>query len=115
MPEDTGQARQVSTGLSVFTLEGEQIGHVKEVREGYFKVDARMQPDYWLQSQFVESVGADRVTMQIKHDDLDSYKLDEPGVHAEAMASDTAPPNPAGGYPETTADAVVRSAEQRNI
>jgi hypothetical protein len=50
---------------------------VKEVREGYFKIDARMQPDYWLQTQFVETSMEGRVTMEFAKDLLGDYKVSE--------------------------------------
>ena len=35
-------------GSRVLTSDGEELGKVKEVMGDCFKVDVRMQPDYWL-------------------------------------------------------------------
>ena len=114
MPEDTAQARLVRTGLQVYTQDGEHLGEVKEVRgDGYFKVNAKMQKDYWLQSEFVESVSGDRVTMEFTKDDHGDYKVDEPAeapvVTGEGRATD------ASAFPENTAASVVREAERRQV
>ena len=35
-------------GAAVYTSDGEEVGEVKEVREGMFKIDAPKWPDFWL-------------------------------------------------------------------
>ena len=74
-----GSARwaDVIDGAPVHTLDGEKIGTVKEIQGGYFKVNAPLQPDYWLQREFVESNADGTVTMQFKKDDLGDYKIKE--------------------------------------
>ncbi len=102
----------------VHTLDGEKIGTVKEIQGAYFKVNAPMQPDYWLQREFVESNADGKVTMKFKKDDLGDYKVKELPDSAVAQGQDGIEggpvPNPEGGYPENTAAATLRNVEGRN-
>lgn len=41
-------AHDLRAGMAVYTMDNERLGEVKEVRGAYFKVDASMEPDYWL-------------------------------------------------------------------
>jgi hypothetical protein len=62
----------------VFTTDSERIGTVKEIRHGWFKVNAAMQPDYWLPIHTVVSTMDDRVRLSFPNDRLDEYKSTEP-------------------------------------
>lgn len=67
------------TGQPVFTVDGDKLGEVKEVRGDYFKVDAQMQPDYWLACECIRGGGpvtGDRVTVGFAKNQLDNYKTD---------------------------------------
>ena len=66
--------RDIKPGLPVFTRDGDQIGEVKEVGDAAFKVNAPMQPDYWLRRDAVLAFNADRVTMDFTHDQLGQHK-----------------------------------------
>ena len=72
--------RDIPTGVEIFTADNERIGKVREVRGGSFKVDAPMQPDYWLPTRVVASTTADRVMMNFTHDHLGDFKSQEPLV-----------------------------------
>lgn len=61
-------------GLPVFTQSGEQIGSVKEVTPHAIKIDAPLQPDYWLSREQVMSFTTERVTLTIEKDHLSDYK-----------------------------------------
>lgn len=54
---------QAMVGSPVYGEGGDQLGKVKEVRGQYFKVDARMQPDYWLRADCVRSGDGDRLVV----------------------------------------------------
>lgn len=55
----------VQPGLGVFDVGGKQLGEVKEVRPGAFKVNARWSPDYWIERQYVREVRpGDRVIVE---------------------------------------------------
>ncbi len=63
------------TGVAVYTRDGDRLGEVKELRGDYFKVDAPMAPDYWLNSECVHaSTGTDRVEVLFDKSQLDEYK-----------------------------------------
>jgi len=76
-PGTTGYSN-VPTDADVFTSEGDKIGQVKEVRGSSFKVNAAMQPDYWLPTSTVASSSGNRVTLTFDKDRLGDYKSDEP-------------------------------------
>jgi len=65
-------------GAEVYTTDGEMLGHVKEIRNDHFKVDAPMKPDYWLSNTCVRGgmITGDRVTVTFDKGNLDSYKVD---------------------------------------
>ncbi len=46
--ERMGSAAGLAVNTPVYSSDGEELGKVKEIRGRYFKVDAPMQPDYWL-------------------------------------------------------------------
>ena len=71
-------AYDLMVGTPVCTLDGDEIGKVKEVQGRYFKVDAQMQPDYWLRSDCVTSASGGRVTLGVDKDHLGDYKVDNP-------------------------------------
>ena len=66
------------TGAEVFTSDGDKIGEVREVRGSSFKVNAAMQPDYWLPTGTVATTSGNRVTLTFHKDRLGDYKSDEP-------------------------------------
>ena len=72
----TGSMRMM-VGWKVFTSDGDEIGTVKEFSTEAFKVDAPMQPDFWLPMSTVISSGASRVELDFVKDHLGDYKLNE--------------------------------------
>jgi hypothetical protein len=66
------------TGVEVFTADGDKIGEVREVSGTSFKVNAAMQPDYWLPRGAVASSSGNRVMLTFAKDQLGDYKRDEP-------------------------------------
>jgi len=65
-------------GDEVWTMDGEKLGTVKEIRGDHFKVDVPMQPDYWLPTSCISTTGTGRVTVNFHHDHLGDWKRDEP-------------------------------------
>jgi hypothetical protein len=76
LPEDAPTWQiDVAEGHEVVTSDGDKVGTVKEVLGGYFKVDVRLQPDFWLQRQFVTSNDNGVITMSFTKHELDDYKV----------------------------------------
>jgi len=76
-----------TVGAEVVTSDGDKVGEVKEVSGSCFKVDAPMQPDYWLARDCIAGVSGDAVRLNMTRDRLGEMKLDgiddasETGVH----------------------------------
>ena len=68
----------MAIGSEVFTSDGDKIGEVKEIRGAFFKIDASMQPDYWLAMSRVASSSGGRVMLNFHKDRLGDYKESEP-------------------------------------
>jgi hypothetical protein len=79
----------LTEGTRVFTSDGDELGTVKEVRGNYFKVNASMQPDYWLSCDVVTAgtaatgttTGTDHhARVSFTKDMLGDYKRSEPAA-----------------------------------
>ena len=110
MATGAGQS-PIAVGMPVATQDGEGLGTVKEVRAGYFKVDVRLTPDYWLQADFAQVSADGRVVLSFAKEELGAYKVAEPPARVvdaemplaaeatrplEATAPDAAPPRDEG-------------------
>ncbi|MHB8575899.1 MAG: DUF2171 domain-containing protein [Dehalococcoidia bacterium] len=62
----------------VYTADGDKLGTVKEIRGSAFKVNAHMQPDYWLSFGGIRAVTPERVELAFPKDRLGDYKQDSP-------------------------------------
>ncbi len=65
-------------GARVVTADGEEIGRVKEVSGACFKVDAPMQPDYWLGMDCVAVSSPGEVRLTVAKNELGDVKADAP-------------------------------------
>jgi hypothetical protein len=65
-------------GAHVYTFDGDDLGTVKEIQGAYFKVDAAMQPDYWLNTSCIRSASAARVDLSVDKDHLGDVKVKDP-------------------------------------
>ncbi len=74
----------ITTGARVVTLMGDELGTVKEVRDGCFKVNAPAQPDYWLGTDAVLEDGERTVRLRVTGDRIDELKRDAPQPDADA-------------------------------
>ncbi|MGH2599118.1 MAG: DUF2171 domain-containing protein [Dehalococcoidia bacterium] len=87
----------IAEGSEVVTSDGHEVGTVKEIRGGYFKLNVHLHPDYWLQRQFVTTNAEGRVTMSFTKDDLDNYKVKDVPDAAVVQGQDmTAHPKQSG-------------------
>lgn len=71
-------APNVQVGSEVYTADGEKLGTVKEIAGDRFKVDVRLQPDYWLSLSNVQSTEDAMVTLAFGNERLGEYKVDGP-------------------------------------
>ena len=77
----SGSAMEDPTvGCPVFTSEGTELGKVKSVHGGYFELDVRMAPDYWLSRSYVGSMSGDRLELNISAADAEKHRLTRPGL-----------------------------------
>jgi hypothetical protein len=69
-------------GAHVFTLDGEELGTVKEIRHDLFKVDAPMRPDYWLRCDCINAgmAGSERLTVAFTKEELRDRTVKEPAA-----------------------------------
>ena len=65
---------ETAIGSSVHAQGGEPVGHVKDMRGGWFKVNAPLQPDYWLSTDLVSSSADGRILLTVDMDGLHRYK-----------------------------------------
>jgi len=75
---DLGSFHDVRVGMDVFTNDNDLLGQVREIHGGYFKVNAAMQPDYWLATSLISSTTGDRVLLTIDKAHLGDHKESEP-------------------------------------
>jgi hypothetical protein len=68
----------VAIGAPVKTHDGKELGKVKEIAGGCFKVDAPMRPDYWLASDCVTGNDGGSLTLSFDKDDLDEARREGP-------------------------------------
>jgi hypothetical protein len=74
----TGLTHDAPIDAEIFTSDGDKIGVVREVQGGFFKVNAAMQPDYWLPMHCISSATGNRVLLDFPKDRLGDYKTDNP-------------------------------------
>ena len=78
MPHESGHTNEPTVGAPVLTPDGDQLGTVKEVQGRYFKVNAPMQPDYWLSTETLRSTSEGQVVVTFAKDRLGDYKVENP-------------------------------------
>jgi hypothetical protein len=66
----------VQPGAFVYTSDNKQLGKVREWRDEAFKVDAALQPDYWLPLTAVATATPDKVLLTFPKDQLGGMKID---------------------------------------
>ncbi len=73
-----------AVGAKVVTADGDELGKVKEVAGGCFKVDAKMAPDYWLGTDCISASTGGDVRLNVTKDHIGDVKMDGPdhtGIH----------------------------------
>jgi len=66
-----------AVGTKVMTADGDELGTVKEVSGACFKVDAPMQPDYWLGEDSIASRTGASVSLRFSKASLGETSLEE--------------------------------------
>ena len=78
MMDRTGFTRDIPLEAEILTLDRDKIGTVREIQGDFFKVDAPMQPDYWLPMSCVSTVTGTEVLLNFVKDRLGDHKLSAP-------------------------------------
>ena len=68
----------IPPGDDIYSRDGERLGQVKEIRDGYVHVDATAAPDYWLPAGLVASFADGRITMAFDEDQLKEHRVTAP-------------------------------------
>lgn len=87
----------LAEGAVVHASEGDELGTVKEVRGESVKIDARMQPDYWLSVMHILVREDGRVETNFSKSELGAYKQGAPS--AVAMTQDATPAGDSATHP----------------
>jgi hypothetical protein len=74
MTMDRGTAVLPEIGQHIYTMDGDHLGKVKELRGAFVKVDAPMQPDFWLRVDDITSRRGDHVTVGFDRHQLGDHK-----------------------------------------
>lgn len=77
------QVREPIVDTPVFSLDGQQVGYVKEMHGGYFKLDVPMAKDYWLSTVYIADSTLDRVSLSLRKDEMDEHRLSAPGADSQ--------------------------------
>lgn len=80
---DHGKGSMLTVGSAVYTQDGTHLGKVKEIQGSAFKVDAPMQPDYWLSTQSVSGAMGDGVSVSFSNGELDQHRMERPDGQGE--------------------------------
>ncbi len=76
---DSTSGAQPVLGARVLTVDGTELGRVKDVSSACFKVDVALRPDYWLATSYISTATPDTVQLTVTKDHLDTAKVDDPG------------------------------------
>ena len=72
----------VTEGREVYSVEGEKLGTLSEISGSYLHVNAAWKRDYWLSAEYIDRTNGG-VYMNFPRNQLDHYKLAEPGLEPE--------------------------------
>lgn len=80
------QSTSLKPGMPIVTLDGDQIGLIKETRPGFFKVDAPRRRDYWLPAEYLGEVN-DTAKLILPTGAVRAYKLRKPEMPEKTAAA----------------------------
>src|SRR5205814_2269957 len=79
-------ANSPDIGAPIYASDGQQFGSIKEVRGGYFKVDAPMSKDFWLSAAYIGVSDSQSVRLTITREQVDEHRLEAPGLESGSDA-----------------------------
>jgi hypothetical protein len=68
----------ISPGMPVYSLDGEAIGTIKEVRDDFFKVDVPHRRDFWLLREYLLDGEGNEAQLVLPKKTVRRYKLRKP-------------------------------------
>ena len=74
-------------GTKVISADGQELGKVKGISGSCFKVDAPMQPDYWLATDCISSGSGADIMLNFTKANLSDAKMKGPehtGIHSHS-------------------------------
>ena len=74
---------EAAEGAHVFAVDGNELGTLAEVREGYFKVEVSMAPDYWLPFDSVARNEGSDLYLSLDRDEVEGRKVDNAAMDLE--------------------------------
>jgi len=74
--------------VSVMTSDGESLGTVAGAGDGYLKINAPMQRDYWLPEHLVQSRDDAQITLGLTKQEVPGYRLPAPPDTADREPDD---------------------------
>jgi hypothetical protein len=77
-PDQPRLISEVPLDAHVLTADRQRLGTVREVRVGFFKIQAARHTNYWLPMHTVASVADDEVVLRVSDSRLADYQLAEP-------------------------------------
>jgi hypothetical protein len=115
-PDDQQRAGELWVGAPVYCRDGEMLGHVKAVRTTHFKVNAPLQPDYWLRREIVLRSTTEGVTIAVPKDHLSAAHVDDPDLDAGPASTPASPTSAPPDYVPvaTPPDYVPNSAPEQH-
>jgi len=73
---------EVHIGYRVVGGDGEELGHVGDAMQLYFKVEGGPDGEYWLPMELIESTIGEQLILTINSSDLDDYRMEMPPAAA---------------------------------
>ena len=67
-------------GKSIISRAGEEIGRVREVKGGYFRVESSPNGGYWLSTAYIIHAPPDAVLISLHGDAIHQHRLAAPGL-----------------------------------
>jgi hypothetical protein len=77
-------ASSIDVGMSVRSLDEQQIATIRTVHGDYVELDVPQERDFWLSSHYISSVRDNIVRLNIVRTEVWEHRLKQPGIDASA-------------------------------